>query len=133
MAERLFAGTYIEIDAVLVAKVTNFSNDISINETEVTGSEDVVVGSSILTQKNVVTKMSETLALEGIAVIADAGQSDLETAARTGAQAVLHHHYQDASGTAYTGYFTAFKKGGSVSDAVYKWSGSFRVNSEVAV
>ncbi len=131
--ERLFAGTYIEVDSVVVAKVTNFSNDISIAETEVTGSEDVVGGSSILTQKNVVTKLSETLALEGIAVIGDAGQSDLETAAKAGTQVVLHHHYQDASGTAYTGYFTSFKKGGSVSDAVYKWSGSFRVNSTAAL
>jgi hypothetical protein len=133
MAERKFAGTIIKIDGVTIAKITDFSFDRSIGETEVTGAEDVMLGSDILEQKYVATKISSTISFGGITYSSDAGQGDLEDAADQGTSIVIRRTYSDATGYDYTGVITSYKFGGSIGDGIYKFSGSMRVNSKVAV
>lgn len=132
-AEVKFAGTIIEVEDEVVAKVTSFSRSLSINEEEVTGAEDVIPGSDILQQQFVSVSMGETASVEGIAIEdasgLNAGQSELRDAAETGAIVVLRHTRNTGYGHALTGFFTAYDESGSVS-GVYTFSGTFRVTDK---
>ena len=128
--ERKFAGTIIEIDGVVVAKITSFNETNNTSEIETTGSEDVMSGSDILAAQYQAIKLDSTLALEGIAYVGDTGQDDLEIAADTAAIVDLTRKYQDGTGHTYRGYLTNRSVSGSVSDAIYKFSCNFRVNSK---
>ena len=68
-----FAGTVIEIDNEVVAKITSFERSVSVSEEDVTGSEDVVVGTDVLHQQFVAVAVGETATVEGIAIEDDAG------------------------------------------------------------
>lgn len=131
--ERKFAGTSIEIDGVVVAKITSFNVSSNTSEIETTGSEDVMPGSDILNAQFQAVKQDSTLALEGIAMIGDTGQDDLRTAAEAASIVELERIYQDGTGHVFTGYLTNFTESGSVQDGVYKFSTGFRVNSKVAI
>lgn len=132
-AERRFAGTVIEIDDVVVAKVTSFQRTLDIQETETTGSEDTVDGGNILRQQFIAVAVGETIALEGIAIEADAGQSALATAAETGDTVVIRQTEASGDGYEMTGHFTRYEESGGVSEGIYTWSGDFRVNSKTAI
>lgn len=127
-----FAGTTVEIDDTPVAKVTAFNRSLTIGEAEVTGSEDLVEGGDIVSQKFVSTQVGETATVEGIALAGDEGQSELYEAASTGATVALKHTRPDGSGVTLTGFFTAYNENGGLSGGVYTWSGTFRVNGKTA-
>lgn len=133
MANRRFAGTTIKIDSVTVAKITSWGEDNSTAETDVTGAEDVVVGTEILQTKMEPTAISSTVNFAGIEVIGDTGQSDVEDAFGEGTQVVITRLYNDGSGYDYTGFLTSYNRTGSIGDAVYKFTSTFRINSKVAV
>lgn len=130
MSNRRFAGTTIKIDGVSVAKITSWGEDASTAETDVTGAEDVVAGTEILQTKYEPTGISKTVNFAGIEVIGDTGQSDVEGAFGEGTEVVVTRLYNDGTGKDYTGFLTAYNRTGSVSDAVYKFTSTFRVNSE---
>jgi len=131
-----FAGTVIEIDNEIVAKVTSFERSVSVSEEEVTGSEDVITGTDVLQQQFIATAVGETATLEGIAVEdesgPDSGQSALAEAAESGAQVVLKHTRNSGYGEALTGFFTAYSENGAAG-GVYRFSGSFRVVSKTQI
>lgn len=133
MGEIKFAGTVVEVDSQVVAKVSSFERAISINEEEVTGSGDVVAGSYVLQQQFVAISVGETVTLEGIALEgttgADQGQSDLRDAAESGDTVTIKHTRNTGYGVEYTGFFTAYAETGSIS-GVYRFNGTFRVNSK---
>jgi hypothetical protein len=133
MANRRFAGTTIKIDSVTVAKITSWGEDNSTAETDVTGAEDVVVGTEILQTKMEPTAISSTVNFAGIEVIGDTGQSDVEDAFGEGTEVVITRLYNDGSGYDYTGFLTSYNRTGSIGDAVYKFTSTFRINSKVAV
>lgn len=132
-SEIKFAGTVVEIDDEVVAKVSSFQRAISVNEEEITGAGDVVPGSFILQQQFIAVSIGETVSLEGIAIEdsegPDKGQSDLREAAETGEIVTIKHERNTGYGIAYTGFFTAYEETGSIS-GVYRFSGTFRVNSK---
>ena len=136
-SEVKFAGTVIEVDNEVVAKVTSFERSVSISEEDVTGSEDVVsTGSDVLRQKFVAIAVGETATLEGIAVEdaagPDAGQSALAEAAENGDEVVLSQIRNTGHGHLLTGFFTAYSETGSTA-GVYRFNGTFRVNSKAVV
>jgi hypothetical protein len=133
MANRRFAGTTIKIDSVTVAKITSWGEDNSTAETDVTGAEDIVAGTEILQTKMEPTAISSTVNFAGIEVIGDTGQSDVEDAFGEGTQVVITRLYNDGSGYDYTGFLTSYNRTGSIGDAVYKFTSTFRINSKVAV
>ena len=136
MPEVKFAGTVIEVDDVVVAKVTSFSREVSISEDDVTGAEDVVAGTDVLHQQFVSIAVSETAEIEGVAIEGptgpDIGQSDLRTAAESGDEVVLKQTKNTGYGVSLTGFFTSYSEEGTTS-GVYRFTGSFRVNSKVDI
>lgn len=133
MANRRFAGTTVKIDSVTVAKITTWGRDSSTAETDVTGSEDVVAGTEILETKYEPVAVSSTINFGGIEVVGDTGQGDVEAAFGEGTEVTIRQAYNDGTGWDYTGFLTSYNQTGSVGDAVYKFTASFRVNSKVAI
>jgi len=135
--ENPFASSTILIDGTVVARVTSVRRAVSMNEVDTTGAENV--SGALADKQYLPVSIEETLELEGISmqnttgpVEHEPGQLALITAAEAGTSAVLQALKPNGKGHNFTGYFTAFSEGGSVDD-VYKWSGSFRVNSKAAV
>ncbi len=133
MAEVKFAGTIIEVQDEVVAKVTSFSRSLDIAEEDVTGAEDVIAGTDVLQLQFAAISVGETVDLEGIAIEdasgPDAGQSELKDAAESGAEVVMKHTRNTGYGKQYTGFFTSYEENGDTS-GVYRFSGSFRVNEK---
>jgi hypothetical protein len=137
MNEVKFAGTIVEVDNEVVAKVTEFSRELSISEEKTTGSEDVVPGTDVLQEQFVSIGVSETAKLAGIATESadtgpDTGQSALKEAAEAGETVVLKQTKNTGYGYALSGFFTGYAETGSTA-GVYKFSGSFRVNSKTEI
>ncbi len=129
-----FAGTIIEVNDEVVAKVTSFSRALTISEENVTGSEDVIPGSDVLHEQFVAISVGETASVEGIAIESagegpDDGQSELRDAAEAGEIVTMTWTKLTGYGQKLTGFFTAYNEVGSVS-AVYRFTGTFRVNSK---
>ena len=127
-----YAGTAITLDDVVVAKVTSFSRSLTVAEENVTGAEDIVDGGDILEEKFVAISVGETAQMEGIAIAGDPGQSALKTAAETGAEVDIEHILPTGEGKTLTGFFTNYEERGSITE-VYKFSGTFRVNSKADI
>lgn len=131
-----FAGTVIEIDDEVVAKITSFERSVSVSEEDVTGSEDVVVGTDVLHQQFVAVAVGETATVEGIAIEdeagPDSGQSALAEAAENGEIVTLSHTRNTGYGKKLVGFFTSYSESGSTS-GVYRFSGTFRVNSKTEI
>lgn len=145
MAEYGFASTTVKIGAVAVAKVTGLRLQMNMQEIEVTGAEDV--SGALVNEIWLPVAIGRTLDLDGIAVAGDgltgtpqyeAGQELLRDAAETGGSITLEVRKDDPNvggvnkGYDYVGYFTSFSEQGGVKD-VYKWSGTFRINSQTEV
>lgn len=129
MADEIkFAGTVITVDGEVVAKVTSFTRTFNVAEEDVTGAEDVMPGSTILHTKFVPVSVGETVNLAGIAIEGDAGQSSLREAAENGTEVVLKQVRHTGYGVTMTGYFTGYEETGTAA-SVYKFSGTFRVNT----
>ena len=132
-----FAGTVIEVEDVVVAKVTGFNRALSISEEDVTGAEDTIAGTDVLQGQFVAIKVDETADIEGIAVEsaesgADEGQSELKAAAEAGDTVTVRQIRNTGYGVALTGFFTAYNETGGVS-GTYKFTGTFRVNSKTDI
>ncbi|GAK03123.1 hypothetical protein JCM19037_1416 [Geomicrobium sp. JCM 19037] len=127
---RRFAGTTVDVNEEVVAKITSFGHSMDIEEADITGSEDLVEGGLIYRQQFIATAVGETVSLEGISIQGDKGQSELKTTAEQGRQAELTHTDASGRGHKLTGFFTSYEEEGSVSDGIYNFSGEFRVNSK---
>lgn len=128
-----FAGTQISVDNEVVAKVTSFNNALEVAEENITGSEDYIAGTDVLREKYTPISVGETVDIEGIAIESAAagpndGQSELKAATKEGKEVVVKHLKNTGYGTLYTGFFTSYEESASTSE-VYKFTGSFRVNS----
>lgn len=132
MGEIKFACTEIMINSEIVAKVTSFRRSLSIDEEDITGAEDAMAGCEILHKEFAAVAIDETASIEGIAISADTGQSELADAAEAGETVTLTHTKPDGTGWVMSGYFTSYEETGSTS-SIYRFSADFRVNSKEAV
>jgi hypothetical protein len=135
--EVIFGNTIVTVESEVVAKVTAFNKQASISEEDVTGAEDVVAGSNVLSQKFVSIAVGRTANVEGIVIESaasgrDDGQSELEAAASSGSEVTLRHTRNTGYGTALTGFFTSYEESGDTS-GVYKFKGAFRVNTKTDI
>lgn len=133
MAEKKFAGTRVEVNGRVVAKLTSFTHSLEVEEADVTGLGDTVEGGGVFRQKFIAASVGETVAMEGIALLEDDGQTELKRVAELGQEAVIKHTDANGAGYALTGFFTTYEEEGSVSEGVYTFSGEFRVNTKQAV
>lgn len=137
MNEVKFARTQIQVDNEVVAKITSFSRSVEISEEDVTGSEDYIPGTNVLHQQFVSIAVGETAEIEGIAIESSAaglddGQSELRDAAEAGQEVTLRHTRMTGYGYTMSGFFTSYEESGSTSE-VYKFKGSFRINSKTEI
>ena len=133
MVVEKFAGTVVSIDDEVVAKVTGITTpNLSISESDITGSEDVASGGDILQQQFASIGVSEVATVEGVVMTDDAGQSDLQDAANQGATVEIEHLRPNGSGSTLSGFFTSYQQTRGTGD-VAKWTASFRVNSNTPV
>lgn len=127
-----FAGTIIRAEQEVVAKVTSFARSLTISEEDVTGAEDVIAGSDVLSQDFAAIAVGETATIEGISMEdvegADSGQSELKDAAEKGDVIEIEHVRNTGHGKKLTGFFTSYEETGSTT-AVYRFRGTFRVKS----
>lgn len=132
-----FARTQLRVDNEVVAKVTSFTKAAEISEEDVTGSEDYIAGTDVLHQQFVSIAVGETAEIEGIAIESaasglDDGQSELRDAAESGQIVTLRQVRATGYGYNMTGFFTSYEESGSTSE-VYKFKGSFRINSKTEI
>lgn len=137
MPEIKFARTVVEIDGEVVAKVTSWTNTAETAEEDITGAEDYIAGTNVLGEQYASISVGKTAEMEGIAIEdantgLDDGQSALKEAGTTGATVTVRKTNHNGFGYLYTGFFTSYEETGSTSE-VYKWSGSYRINSEAAI
>jgi hypothetical protein len=137
MNEVKFACTVIKVDNEVVAKVTSFKRSLSISEEDVTGSEDCIAGTDVLHIQMVSIAVDETAEIEGIAIESaltglDIGQSELRDAAETGKIVSVRYTRNTGYGFTLNGFFTKYDEEGSTSE-VYKFKGSFRINSKTEI
>ncbi len=130
-----YAGSVFKIGSDVVAKVTSFKYDSSMDEIDVTGAEDV--SGSLTEKKFLTTAIEQSAAIEGIAVAGTAaarepGQSALRTAGENGNEVTLSVTDSNGYGFDYVGYFTSYGESAAVGDT-WKFSGGFRINSKTAV
>jgi len=137
MPEVKFGNTVVEIDDVVIAKITSWTASSEISEEDVTGSEDVVAGSNVLSQVYTPIAVSKTCEVEGIVIESesvgrDYGQSALKTAADSGKMVTVKETRNTGHGNASTGFFTSYEESASTSE-VYKFKGTFRVNETTPI
>ncbi len=137
MNEVKFAKTVIQIQSETVAKVTSFKRAVEISEEDVTGSEDYIAGTDVLGQQFVSIAVGQTADVEGIAIESavtglDDGQSELRDAAEHGETVTMKYTRFTGYGYTFTGFFTKYEESGSTSE-VYKFKGSFRINTKVEI
>lgn len=132
-----FAKTIIRVKGYTVSKVTSWTKSAETSEENITGSEDYIAGTDVLREQYTSISVGETAELEGIAIEdattgRDDGQSALKEAAESGEIVELRQTNFNGFGETYTGFFTSYEETGSTSE-VYKWSGSFRINTKEAI
>lgn len=132
-----FAGTYIMVNGEIVAKVTSFERNVSVDEEEITGSEDRKAGTDILGKQFTPIAAGETAAMEGITIETaanglDDGQSELKDAAENGDIVVVRHVKPNGYGHSLTGFFTEYSEKASTTET-YKYKSTFRVNEKVEI
>lgn len=117
------SGITITVDAVTVAKITSLTKSTNVTETEVTGTEDAISGSTAVFQQFTPTAVGKTMQFGGIAIANNSGQSVLQAAVDDADDVVLV-----AAGTTATGFFTQYEETGQL-PGVFTFTASFRVNS----
>jgi hypothetical protein len=135
-----FAKSSVAVGATTVAKITKIQRNLSINEADVTGSEDYEAGSLLTNEQRITISRDETLDIEGVTLYDDAtaterleaGQKAFVEAAENGTEVVLKVLDANGFGYDYTGFITNLQESASVGD-VWKFTGNFRVNSRSAV
>ena len=137
MPEVKFARTVVQVSNETVAKVTSFTRSVEISEEDITGSEDYIPGTNVLHQQFASIAVGETAEIEGIAIESssaglDDGQSELRDAAEAGETVTIRQTRHTGHGHTLTGFFTAYEESGSTSE-VYKFKGTFRINTKVRI
>lgn len=132
-----FAGTIITVDSEPVAKVTSWKRNVSIDEEDITGSEDYIAGTDVLHKEFSPLAVGETAEVEGISIETaaaglDDGQSELKDAATTGKIVTVRHTKKNGYGDICTGFFTSYEEAASTA-STYKFKGTFRINSLSAI
>lgn len=132
-----FAKTIVKVDGYVVAKVTSWTDTAETSEENITGSEDYIAGTDVLREQYTSISVGQTAEMEGIAIEdpttgRDDGQSALKEAAKSGKIVELVKTNFNDFGYTYSGFFTSYEESASSSE-VYKWTGSFRINSETEV
>lgn len=132
-----FGGTVVTVDSEVVSKVTAFNRNVSVKEENITGSEDVIAGTDVLHEKFTAISVSETATIEGISIESatsgpDDGQSELKDAVDSGKIVNIISTRNTGYGWNLEGFFTSFEEGADTS-GVYKFKGTFRINSKVEV
>jgi len=129
-----FAGTIVEVNNEVVAKVKVFNKNTAVSEEDITGSEDYIPGTDVLYSQFTSIAVSETASIEGIAIQTrttglDDGQSELKDYATTGQPVALRQIRNNGHGYLLNGFFTSYEENGDVS-GVYKYKGTYRVISK---
>ena len=132
-----FANTRVYVDNEFIAKVTSFKTTISIAEENITGAEDFVPGTDLLSEQYTCISKGQTAEVEGISQESsltgpDDGQSEMRDAIESGATVTIRHIKNTGYGYNMTGFFTNYEENGSTGE-VYKWKGTFRVNSKTEI
>lgn len=132
-----FAGTVVTVAAEIVAKVTSWKRNLSIDEEDITGSEDVIPGTDVLHKEFTPIAVGETAEVEGVSIETnqaglDSGQSELKDAASSGQIVEVRHTKNNGYGDVLSGFFTSYEESGSTTET-YKFKGTFRVNSRTAI
>jgi hypothetical protein len=132
-----FGGTVVTVDSEVVSKVTAFNRNVSVKEENITGSEDIIAGTDVLHEKFTAISVSETATIEGISIESaasgpDDGQSELKDAVDSGKIVNVISTRNTGYGWNLSGFFTSFEEGADTS-GVYKFKGTFRINSKVEV
>jgi len=132
-----FAGTVVEVDNEVVAKITKFNRAVSISEENITGSEDYIPGTDVLHEKFTAIAVSETASVEGITIEnetngLDDGQSELKDAAESGKIVTMKSTKNNGYGWLLSGFFTAYDEDGDTTK-VFRFKASFRVNSKTEI
>jgi hypothetical protein len=132
-----FGGTVVTVDSEVVSKVTAFNRNVSVKEENITGSEDIIAGTNVLHEKFTAISVSETATIEGISIESatsgpDDGQSELKDAVDSGKIISVISTRNTGYGWNLSGFFTSFEEGADTS-GVYKFKGTFRINSKVEV
>ena len=132
-----FAGTVVFIENEIVSKVNAFNRSVSVSEENITGSEDVVPGTNVLLEQFASIAVSETANVEGITIESaseglDVGQSELRDAVDQGKIVTMTSTKNNGYGWSLSGFFTAYEETGDKS-GVYKYKGTFRINSKTEI
>lgn len=128
-----FAGLVVKVDDVVIAKITGLTSpNLNISTADITGSEDVASGGDILQQQLASIMVGETANIEGVVIIGDSGQSDLYSAAKTGATVELEWTGASGNGATLEGIVTSYSETRGSGD-VAKFSGAFHVNENTAI
>ena len=133
MGVEKFAGAVVKIEDEVVAKVTSFTTpNLTISTADITGSEDILVGGEILAQKFASIAASEVASMEGIVIRGNAGQSELQQAARMGNDVDIEWVGPNGYGNIMTGIVTGYQESRGTGD-VAKFTASFQVNENTAI
>lgn len=132
-----FAKTIVKVGGYIVAKVTSWTDTAETSEENITGAEDYIAGTDVLREQYTSISVGQTAEMEGIAIEdpttgRDDGQSALKEAAKSGEIVELVKTNFNGFGYTYSGFFTNYEESASSSE-VYKWTGSFRINSEAEI
>jgi len=128
-----FAGTVVKVENEVVAKVTSLTTpNLTISTADITGSEDILPGGEILAQKFASIAASEVASIEGIVIIGDTGQSELQLAARMGNDVDIEWVGPSGYGALMTGIVTGYQETRGTGD-VAKFTASFQVNENTPI
>jgi hypothetical protein len=132
-----FARSQLYVNGVLLAKVTSLAHNVNNSTAETTAAEDTISGSDVLSEQQTVTKTSNELTMEFIAMYDDTsneeddGQAELFRKAIRGEEnVVIERWQQNGKGYQYRGIFTSCSKSSSVGDGIYKYSANYHANDE---
>lgn len=132
-----FGNTVVIIDNEIVSKVTGFNKNTAVKEENITGAEDVIPGTNVLHDIFTAISVGETATVEGICIESanygpDDGQSELKDAVDTGKIITMKQTRNTGYGYIMTGFFTSYDEGADAS-GVYKFKGTFRINTKQEV
>lgn len=130
--ERRFAGITVTIGSDAVGVITTYSDTSDITLEDVSGSGDTVGDPPIIQQKRIPVELVEDLSFGGVSVDSDAGQSAVNTAARTGAEVTVEFRYSEGDGYDLKGYFSNVTEEASKPN-VFRFTADFAVNDRTSV
>lgn len=116
-----------------IAVILGYERTSEISEEEVSGLADTVGDPPIIDEQWLPQSVGKTAAINGISVVADDGQSAVETSADSGTSVTLKMRYTDGDGYDLEGYFTNYTNTGDKGETTEKFSANFRVNTKTKI